>query len=62
MSGKFQKLEITEDIIQELKEGLLRDPDIISVEYREGKFHIKTTAGSGTLELDFVREKLSGSA
>lgn len=62
MPEEFQKLEITEDVIQKLKEGLLRDPNITSVEYERGKFHIETTAGSGTLELDFVREKLSGNA
>lgn len=59
--NNFQKLEITEDVIQKLKEGLLRDPDIKSVEYKKGKFYIETTAGSGMMELDFVREKLSGS-
>ncbi len=62
MTEKFQKFEMTEEMIEEFKKGLLKDPDMEDVEYKDGEFIVKTKKGTSSFKLEFVKEKLSGNA
>jgi len=60
MTDEFQKFEMTEEKIEQIKQGLMKDPDVISVEFINGEFVVETTKGRGSFKLDFKMEKVRG--
>ncbi|MCX6765426.1 MAG: hypothetical protein NT136_00405 [Candidatus Moranbacteria bacterium] len=54
MSKNKNNREVTKE---EVISYLLKSPKIISVEYKDGEFHVLTIKGSAVFTLNFVREK-----